>query len=134
MPPSLINTVTLDIILPPPPEEFYNIRWGCIFMCIKRLFCSIELHNSVIFLTTGRNPKYWSWGAKVYTFLLESNVSVRNVASSALDICYVAAGRSEGCIYANLTTIDIVAAIGILKYGVWLTTISNKSIEGANPS
>ncbi|MBX4199214.1 inositol monophosphatase [Candidatus Parcubacteria bacterium] len=74
-----------------------------------------ELKESTIFLTTGRNQEQWEWGTKMYRFLLEYSHSVRGIASSGLDICSVAAGRSEACIYANLTTIDVIAAIGILE-------------------
>lgn len=74
-----------------------------------------ELNKSVVFLTTGRTKEYWDWGAKVYRFLLENTHSVRGMSSSALDICFVASGRSEACIYANLTTLDSIAAIGILR-------------------
>lgn len=74
-----------------------------------------ELSAAMVFLTTGRNKEYWDWGAKVYRFLLENSHSVRGMASSGLDICFVAAGRSEACIYANLTVLDTIAAIGILE-------------------
>ncbi|OHA93024.1 MAG: hypothetical protein A2W58_02030 [Candidatus Zambryskibacteria bacterium RIFCSPHIGHO2_02_38_10.5] len=89
----------------------------------------VELKKSTIFLTTGRNKEYWDWGAKVYRFLLENAHSVRGIASSGLDICFVAAGRSESCIYGNLTAIDVIAAIGILKEAGGLVEGKSGSID-----
>lgn len=88
-----------------------------------------ELKKSIIFLTTGRNREHWDWGAKAYRFFLENANSVRGVASSGLDVCFVAAGRSEACIYANLTIIDVIAAVGILKEAGGLIEGKSGSID-----
>ena len=42
-------------------------------------------------------------------------VKTKNFGSSALDICYIAAGRIEGCVFGTLSTRDISAALGILE-------------------
>ncbi|MBI4155986.1 MAG: hypothetical protein HY507_02005 [Candidatus Zambryskibacteria bacterium] len=106
---AVYNPVTKELF------SFEKNRGAFLNQKLIKVSDKIELKKSTVFLTTGRSKEYWDWGAKVYRFLLENAHSVRGIASSGLDICFVAAGRSEACIYANLTTIDVIAAIGILK-------------------
>ena len=68
-----------------------------------------------VFLRVGRNEELWDWGASVYRFLLGHANKTANFGSSALDMCFVGAGRVEACIYGNLTAIDAVAAIGFVR-------------------
>lgn len=74
-----------------------------------------DLSKAHIFLRAGRKPELWDWGANAYRFLLEHANKSANFGSSALDMCFVAAGRIEASLYGNLTTIDIAAALGVLK-------------------
>jgi len=74
-----------------------------------------KLEESYVLLRAGRNKDLWDWGAESYKFLLQSGVKCANLGSSGLDTCYVASGRVEANIYGTLTTIDIAAAIGLLK-------------------
>ncbi len=74
-----------------------------------------KLSLSHVFFRVGRNKKLWGWGTKAYRFLLSHANKTANFGSSALDMCFVGAGRIEACIYGNLTTIDAIAAIGFVR-------------------
>jgi myo-inositol-1(or 4)-monophosphatase len=74
-----------------------------------------KLGESYMLLRAGRNKDLWDWGAESYKFMLQNGVKCANLGSSGLDMCFVAAGRVEANIYGTLTTIDIAAAVGLLK-------------------
>jgi len=74
-----------------------------------------KLDQAHILLHAGRNPQLKEWGGQSYTRLLENAYKTSNLASSALDICFVAAGRVEAVIYGTLSTLDISPALGILN-------------------
>lgn len=73
-----------------------------------------NLKDASVFLHAGRKPELWDWGGASYTKLLGAAKKTSNYGGSALDACFVAAGRIEANIYGRLTTMDIAAAIGIL--------------------
>lgn len=73
-----------------------------------------ELKKSTVLLRAGRNPDSWDWGGASYTKLLGAVNKSGNYGGSALDACFVAAGRIEANVYGSLTTLDIASAIGIL--------------------
>lgn len=74
-----------------------------------------DLNQAHVFLRVGRNPEQWLWGLNAYRYLLEHANKTANFGSSALDMCFVGAGRIEASIYGNLTSIDIAAAIGFVR-------------------
>lgn len=74
-----------------------------------------DLKKSFILLRVGRKPEFIEWGVNLYKLFLEKEIKVSNLASSSLDICFVAAGRAEAAIYGTLTTMDAAPAIGILN-------------------
>lgn len=73
-----------------------------------------ELGKASVFFRAGSHPHSWDWGGASYRKLLEAANKTANYGGSALDACFVAAGRIEANIYGRLTTMDIAAAIGIL--------------------
>ena len=73
-----------------------------------------DLSLAYVFLHAGRKKELWDWGGASYRKLLEHANKTSNFSGSALDTCFVAAGRIEASIYGQLTTMDIAAAIGIL--------------------
>lgn len=102
-----------------------------------------DLSKGHIFLRAGRKPELWDWGANAYRFLLEHANKSANFGSSALDMCFVAAGRIEASLYGNLTTIDIAAALGVLREAggilvgkdgkeVWTLSREKQSIMAVN--
>jgi myo-inositol-1(or 4)-monophosphatase len=74
-----------------------------------------ELSKAQILLHAGRKEHLWEWGGESYKKLLANANKTGNLAGSALDICFIAAGRVEGVVYGALTTEDIAGAFGILN-------------------
>jgi len=73
-----------------------------------------DLKNAFVLLHAGRKAEMREWGGHAYRQLLEHAKKTSNLAGSALDACFVAAGRVEANIYGTLSTLDIAAAVGIL--------------------
>lgn len=74
-----------------------------------------ELKDAMIFLRAGRGAENVDWGGESYRRLLLTANKTSGFGSSALDVCFVAAGRIEACVYGTLNTLDIAAAFGLLK-------------------
>lgn len=101
----------------PVTDELFSFKkGGGAFLNGKPIAVSktIELKEASIFLHAGRNQEFWEWGGTSYTKLLGAAKKTSNYGGSALDACFVAAGRIEANIYGRLTTMDITSAIGIL--------------------
>lgn len=73
------------------------------------------LADAFVLLHTGRVPELASWGADGYKALLGKAKKTANFGSTALDTCFVAAGRVEASVYGTLSTLDIAPAIGLLQ-------------------
>jgi fructose-1,6-bisphosphatase/inositol monophosphatase family enzyme len=75
-----------------------------------------DLSKAHVFLHAGRKPEMWEWGGEAYKKLLAHAHKTKNFSGSALDICFVAAGRIEANIYGTLTnTLDLSPSLEILK-------------------
>lgn len=101
----------------PVTNELFSFkRGGGAFLNGKPIHVSTEtqLKNSFVLLHAGRKPEFREWGGHAYRQLLEYAKKTSNLAGSALDMCFVAAGRIEANIYGTLSTLDIAAAVGIL--------------------
>ncbi|MBI5405879.1 inositol monophosphatase [Candidatus Kaiserbacteria bacterium] len=66
-------------------------------------------------LVVGHQAPLWDWGAAVYRSFLEHLKKMKVFGSSALDLCFIAAGRADVVVYGTLTTRDIACAIGIVR-------------------
>ncbi len=73
-----------------------------------------DLRESYALLTAGRKDDVREWGGESYKKLLANIKKTKNLGSSALDICFVGAGRVEVLVYGTLTTKDIAPALGFL--------------------
>lgn len=73
-----------------------------------------DLSLAYVLMLTGKKKELRDWGAALYRKLLERANKTRNFASSSLDICFLATGRVDGVFYGQVTTLDIVPAIGLL--------------------
>lgn len=101
----------------PVTNELFSFkRGGGAFLNGKPIRVSAEtnLKNSFVLLHAGRKPEFWEWGGHAYRQLLEHAKKTSNLAGSALDMCFVAAGRVEADIYGTGSLLDIAAAVGIL--------------------
>lgn len=107
----------LGVVYNPVTRELFSFKKGeGAFLNGERISVSkeTELKNSSVLLHAGRKPELWQWGGESYTKLLEHAKKTTNLGGSALDACFVAAGRVEANIYGRLSTFDIASAIGIL--------------------
>ena len=101
----------------PVTEELFSFKkGGGAFLNAKPICVSGTkvLKDSSVFFHSGRKPELWNWGGTSYSKLLGAAKKTSNYGGSALDACFVAAGRIEANIYGNLSTMDIASAIGIL--------------------
>ena len=69
----------------------------------------------ILFSGGGRDKNLWEWGVSVYRTLLTKVAKRGLLGCSSLDVCFVAAGRVEACVYGTLTALDIAPAFGILE-------------------
>lgn len=74
-----------------------------------------DLKPCFVLFSAGRKDEQREWGGEAYKKLLGNVNKTKNFSSSALSLCYIAAGRIEGVIAGTLTTLDIAAAVGILN-------------------
>lgn len=74
-----------------------------------------ELAPCFVLLAAGRKEDQREWAGESYKRLLGAVNKTKNFGSSALSLCYIAAGRIEGMVAGTLTTKDVAAAIGILN-------------------
>ncbi len=73
-----------------------------------------DLSAAFVLLHAGRKPDIAPWGGESYRRLLGAVRKTSNLSSSALDTCFVAAGRVEANIYGTLGILDIAPALGLL--------------------
>lgn len=74
-----------------------------------------DLAEAHVFLHAGRKEGLRDWGGESYRRLLGKARKTSNHAASALDACFVAAGRIEANVYGTGSLLDIASAVGILK-------------------
>lgn len=103
---------------PVTKELFSFIKGGGAFLNGKPIHVSAisDLAKAqVVFSPGSRSPELWDWAAASYRKLLEHSLKRGMYGSSALDLCFVASGRADAGVYGALSTLDIAAAIGILR-------------------
>ena len=101
----------------PVTRELFSFKKdGGAYLNGKQIFVSkvTDISRAFVFLSSGRKQESRDWGILVYGKLLNLALKTSNFSGSALDTCFVAAGRIEANIYGQLTTMDIASAIGIL--------------------
>jgi myo-inositol-1(or 4)-monophosphatase len=112
------NEPAVGAVYNPITGELFSFQKnGGAFLNRQKIQVSAEtdLKKSFILLHAGRAPENRDWGSNLYKIFLEKAMKVSNLASSSLDICFVAAGRVEAVIYGTLTALDTAPAAGILK-------------------
>jgi myo-inositol-1(or 4)-monophosphatase len=108
----------LGAVYNPVTQELFSFtKGGGAFLNGNQIFVSkiTDLADAYVFFHTGRKKELREWGGHSYAALLGAARKTENFAGSSLDACFVAAGRIEANIYGTLSTLDIAAAIGILK-------------------
>lgn len=105
------------VVYNPVTRELFSFKKGYgAYLNGERIEVSkvTDLKDSYVLFHAGRKPDLWQWGGESYTRLLGNAKKTTNLGGSALDACFVAAGRVEANIYGRLSTMDIASAIGIL--------------------
>ncbi|MEK7641458.1 MAG: inositol monophosphatase [Patescibacteria group bacterium] len=74
-----------------------------------------SLKDAYVLLHIGRPESLREWGLGMQRKLLGSAKKTINLGSSALDLCFVAAGKVDVTIYGTLTTLDCAPAVGIVR-------------------
>ena len=74
-----------------------------------------ELREAYVVFHPGRKPENITWAGEMKMKLLKSAKKSINFASSALDLCYLAAGKLDVVVYGTLTTIDIAGTIEMVR-------------------
>lgn len=102
----------------PVTDELFSMKRGeGAYLNGERITVSkrTELKDCFVLFHAGRQPDLQEWGGQGYRTLLANAKKTSNLASTALDTCFVAAGRVEASIYGTFSTMDIAAAVGILR-------------------
>ncbi|MGB0757286.1 MAG: inositol monophosphatase family protein [Patescibacteria group bacterium] len=124
------ETITSAVYNPATKELFHFTKGSGAFLHDKPIKVSNtkELTDAHVFLHTGRKKELRDWGGKSYTKLLNKVHKTSNLASSALDTCFVAAGRVDASVYGTMMTLDSAPALGILieAGGVYSDAAGNK--------
>lgn len=113
------GTPELGAIFNPVTNELFSFKKGRgAFLNNQPLRPSAVEHldkAQVIFSPGSRQRELWDWAAQSFRRLLEHAPKRGMYGSSALDLCFVAAGRADAGVYGTLNTLDVAAAIGLLK-------------------
>ncbi len=80
-----------------------------------RASAATDPQKAQVLFHAGRNRALWDWGAASFRSLLENTKKVKDLGASGLDLCFLAAGRTDAVIYGTLTTHDVAAAIGMVR-------------------
>jgi myo-inositol-1(or 4)-monophosphatase len=111
------NVPIVGAVFNPVTQELFSFKkgGGAFLNGVPIHVSSItELSKSHVLMRAGRNPDNWDWGGEAYKRLLAHASKTNNFAGSALDICFLAAGRVEAVVYGNLNTMEIATAFGML--------------------
>jgi myo-inositol-1(or 4)-monophosphatase len=102
----------------PITNELFSFEKGRgVFLNQKRIVSSNikDLKNAYTILHIGRKESVREWGINLQRIFLGSTKKTINLASSALDLCFLASGRVDAVVYGTLSTKDIAVAIAMVR-------------------
>ena len=104
-------------IYAPVLDELFQVSAEGVFLNNEPLRVGVveALVESYVNFHAGRKKEYRQWAGDTKIALLGSAKKSFDTSSSALDLCYLAAGRTDVVIYGSLTTLDIAGAIAIVR-------------------
>lgn len=101
----------------PIMDECFTLSEGAV--CLNSGSVSVstisDLKNAYVNFHPGRKAEHREWAGLLKKELLGSAKKTMNFGSSALDLCYVAAGRVDVLVYGTLSTIDVAGAVAMLR-------------------
>ncbi len=74
-----------------------------------------SIDEAYVLLHIGRQEELRNWGINLQRFLLGAAKKNINLGSSALDLCFLAAGRVDAVIYGTLTVRDVAVALAMVR-------------------
>ena len=74
-----------------------------------------ELKQAYVNFHPGRKEAHRAWAGETKVQLLASAKKSMNLGSSALDLCYLAAGRTDVLLYGTLSTLDVAGAVAMVR-------------------
>jgi len=109
--------VTHAAIFAPVYNELYHLADGVAYKDSVKLQTTnvTELWSAYVNFHPGRKEEHRQWAGDTLRMLLGSARKSLNLGSSALDLCYVADGKTDIVIYGSLTTLDVAGAVAIVR-------------------
>lgn len=74
-----------------------------------------ELKQAYVNFHPGRKMEHHEWAGETKKQLLVAAKKTMNLGSSALDLCYLAAGRTDVLVYGTLSTLDVAGAVAMVR-------------------
>lgn len=74
-----------------------------------------KLYDAYVNFHPGRKEEYRQWAADTKKELLGKAKKSINYGSSALDLCYLAAGRIDVLVYGTLNVVDVAGAVAMVR-------------------
>lgn len=108
----------VGVVYNPITDELFSFEKGNgVFLNGKPITVNTftTLKDAQASLIIGHKAPLWDWGMATFRSFIEHLSKTKAFGSSALDICFVAAGRLDVVVYGTMTTKDVSGAIGILR-------------------
>ncbi|MFA6550107.1 MAG: inositol monophosphatase family protein [Candidatus Gracilibacteria bacterium] len=117
------NEIAVGVIHAPILNQtFYSAKNSASYLNGKKITASKTKKLEDALLTTGMQPIFHEKEIAYYTNFCKKAGAVRRLGSAALDLCYIACGKLDGCFETALKPWDVAAGILILKNAGGKTT------------
>ena len=113
-------------------QTFYSAKNSASYLNGKQISVSKTKKLEDALLTTGMQPIFHEKEIAYYTNFCKKAGAVRRLGSAALDLCYIACGKLDGCFETALKPWDIAAGILILKNGKPLNYLKDSNVLSSN--
>lgn len=109
--------VLASSVYSPVMDECFTLNDGSVYLNGKVISVSAtnELKDAYVNFHPGRRAEHREWAGETKVQLLGSAKKTMNFGSSALDLCYVASGRTDVLIYGTLSTLDVAGAVAMVR-------------------
>lgn len=128
----------LGAVLDPVANELFSFKRGeGVWLNGEPIRVSkhTELKSCYVLLAAGRKSEQHEWAGESLKKLLANVNKVKNFGSSAIWLCYIAAGRVDAVVAGTFSSMDIAAAVGILhESGGVITNPLGGSLEMSEAS
>lgn len=111
------NEVRAAGVYNPATKECFTYQNGEVFLNATKISVSntISLKDAYVIFHPGRKEEMREWAGESLKVLLQHAQKNINLASAALDLCFLATGRVDMVIYGTLTTLDVAGAVAVVR-------------------